>query len=114
MCKQYHFSNETAERIKRIICEKVYGGIQEATVNDITSCKKINVRFLKALKRNIYKRAAKECNVNILKRTNIYISKNTLELVIRNLNHNNSFYMNYFINDIDVVLQSKYNLEEYY
>ena len=34
MCKQYHFSHETAERIKRIICEKVYGGIQEATETD--------------------------------------------------------------------------------
>lgn len=103
MIKTYCFNHKVCKQIHGIVFATSLD--KKAALNAIKahcdSSNSITIGIVNKHLKKMYKNAAKECNARIFAETGIYISKNTLEVVIRANECSKHFDIQNYITDID-------------
>lgn len=103
MIKTYCFNHKVCEQIHGIVFSTSLD--KETTLDAIKAhCKaanSISVGIVNKHLKKMYKKAAKEANARILAETGIYISKNTLEVILKGNECSKYFNIQNYITDIE-------------
>lgn len=103
MIKTYCFNHKVCEQIHRIVFATSLD--KETTLDAIkahcNAANRITIGIVNKHLKKMYKKAAKECNARILAETGIYISKNTLEVVLKANECSKYFNIQNYITDLE-------------